>query len=82
AKVFLGQKTDIRLSRQKEFDKLPNIMMLIESIEKIANAGLHSNNSKVSSRWKQIIIELRACKKLLKSNVNSKLIYMRLCISL
>jgi DNA polymerase III delta prime subunit len=82
AKVFLGQKVDLRLSRQKEFDKLPAINLLIESIEKIANAGLHSSNAKTSNRWKQIIIELRACKKLLKSNVSPKLIYMRLCVNL
>lgn len=81
SKEFINQNPANRICSQKEFDSKEKIITLIDTIEKIASAGLRtSKNETTLNRWIKVIKEVRICRKLIQKNVSTKLIYTRLCV--
>jgi DNA polymerase III subunit delta' len=82
AKHFLALSTFEKLNSQNKYSKYENLSELLEGLDRIAEAGMHFANIKTLNRWTKIVKTIRECQKLLKANVNVKLIFLRLCIEL
>jgi hypothetical protein len=78
AKVFIGNTVFDRLSQQNEYAQKEEFNSLLDGLETISVAALHTSKGKGINRWKNIVNEVRTCKELVTENVSIKLVFLRL----
>jgi len=82
AKDFLMMTVFERISLQKKYSTVEVLDDLITSIDRIAEAAMHSVSQSNVNKWSKILQASRRCRLLLKTNVNTKLVFLRLCTQL